>query len=446
MTHEQGSISGNLAAINDIIFNELGYSEDDLAKMILPVSGDQLTMDRLRSIEHLLSHDLVGARHNGMLRMLGLFHMMMNYLAMLMKNHLGDAKDPSSLLSMNAILGRKGICAKADPFWEHKDFIFHTLDGMVIAAIMEALRVKDWDDFEALLGDGSQANAVGWHQAVEDFAAKLQYNQVELMRQGSDDTRDVSKENALLLVRHCMAFRAVYQAGRNADAGQLEYWLELLTPQFLGGGADKYSKEMLELQCCLKAEFSPELKEIVLRNFTMNALGTHGDCAFRDEQQERLVRAIKDIGSGGSGQWSEYARETITVAIWQITQIKKVMEQTTIGRIKGGRHIRRSAEADVRLLVERMVGARLFGHINGRGLEEGGHGQSFKQVQDWMTKGKADLRDGRKWDKFLKQSLRSMGGDGPQADLHNVDEGDVDEEDAEEEGGNFIGDIVDIER
>jgi hypothetical protein len=57
-----------------------------------------------------------------------------------------------------------------------------------------------------------------------------------------------------------------------------------------------------------------------------------------------------------------------------------------------------------------------------------------------------DMRDGRKWDKFLKQSLRSMGGDGPQADLHNVDEGAVDEEDAEEEGGNFIGDIVDIKR
>lgn len=61
------------------------------------VSGDQLTMDRYRSLKALHDTDILGEQFNWILLIMGLFHLMMNYLKMFLKNHLGHASDPSSL-------------------------------------------------------------------------------------------------------------------------------------------------------------------------------------------------------------------------------------------------------------------------------------------------------------------------------------------------------------
>jgi hypothetical protein len=109
MTFDQSTIDGNGDSLTHSAMVECGYQPHELEEILVLVSGDQLTMDRIRSLRFLKQNDTWGNRFNWALPMVGLFHLSMNYLKMFMKNHMGDASDISSVAGCNTLLHRERI-------------------------------------------------------------------------------------------------------------------------------------------------------------------------------------------------------------------------------------------------------------------------------------------------------------------------------------------------
>lgn len=108
MDIEQSSIDGNLRGISRVLIEELGYSRQELMEGLFLVGGDQLLLDRVRSIQRWRESDVPGEDFSFVLPILGPFHTAMNYQKSIMKYHWGNShgKVPGSLSSFNKILRR----------------------------------------------------------------------------------------------------------------------------------------------------------------------------------------------------------------------------------------------------------------------------------------------------------------------------------------------------
>jgi hypothetical protein len=290
--------------------------------MLIMVSGDHLTMDRYRSLRTLHQTEFIGDQFDWLLPVFGLFHMEMNYLKMLFKNHFGDdtGKDPSTLKSNNNILQRPNVKAETADFWSAMDLVQDTLDSDILGLLVAESKCSNFSEFAEKLvratgtdgapklsgPNGDQFNWVNLINRVSESC--LRFNSVSELRVGEDgddlepldeSIRDAVFENVLLRIRHCMQFRELYTSVRAGDIGRISFMVELLTAQFLGGKQYRYAAELMEHMCGMRIEYSKKLKEIVLNNWIINPFNKMGHFVALDEFMEEIVRHIKLIYNPG---------------------------------------------------------------------------------------------------------------------------------------------------
>jgi hypothetical protein len=126
---DQGTVDGNGDSLAHATTVECGYSQDTLERMLILVNGDQLTMDRARSLRLLNAGATYGNRFNWVLPLMGFFHLSMNFLRMFLKNHTGSLDDPASMVDCNAVLRYEHI----DDFWPVLDLLDDCLDSDVLS-------------------------------------------------------------------------------------------------------------------------------------------------------------------------------------------------------------------------------------------------------------------------------------------------------------------------
>ncbi|KAI5780464.1 hypothetical protein EDC01DRAFT_633336 [Geopyxis carbonaria] len=419
MDVEQGSVDGNRESLRRATLKELGYSQNDLIDIVVLVSGDQLTMDRYRSLRALHETDLLGEQFNWIIPIMGLFHLSMNYLKMLLKNHMGKASDPSSLACCNAILQRPRINDKVADFWAVMDLVNDCLDAYILAMLITETRSDNLQDFTRKIcasendeSGNSQEAEVNVGQVVSELVDKhFMFNSVHKMRYDaksgeprSGDHRDAVYENALLYVRHALQFRDFYTSVRSGDVGRISHLLELWTPQFIGASQHRYACELLNHQCGMKIEYNKQLRQLILQNILINPGQTGGHFLSVDEFMEEVVRHVKHIyNPGGAAQAEKYAREVVARVIVSLINTKKELRMGTIGKHFGGNHNRPTKTADIGALLDNLIRKMVFKPVMGRGFSDD---DAYTQVTDWMQLGLQRLSEGRYWDQYVVRSMK----------------------------------------
>lgn len=85
---DESTTAGNSDVLRDITHSQLGMHDDDFKDLLMPVAGDQLTVDRVRKLKTYTSKDISPySRHSWALPVIQLWHMKWAFLKAIFKAH-----------------------------------------------------------------------------------------------------------------------------------------------------------------------------------------------------------------------------------------------------------------------------------------------------------------------------------------------------------------------
>lgn len=293
---EEGSISGNVSVLENIFLHQLRFSpETDFSQRLFLIFGDQLTVQRIRSIVSLRSEAAEGFnRHMWALPVLALFHLKMNLIWLIFKNHYGDQKGNanqySTIHAHAELLNRKVIPPGQPPFNYTEELTIHSFYGRIIALLL--IRLK------------SRLRAVGMAEIksrvaelVENLSPQEFLDLIEGIRQmafsreardraneSSDDLADDLAEeswpedeeftNHVRFLQEMETYCTLKYAIKHGDLGLVQRIISRCCLYFQGGKSFNYARESLEMQRLLSTKAcSPALQRAILTNSLINARG-----------------------------------------------------------------------------------------------------------------------------------------------------------------------------
>ena len=141
----------------------MGYSNQALMGGVWVVGGDSMLVSRIRSIQLLREADVPGEDFKFVLPGLGPLHTLMNFMKMLLKQHLGDNEGTrvGSLYWMNRKLRRGEIDPEAKNLWVCLDLVKDADEACELAFMVVNEGFHQYEDFRAaiLRGDKSYLDA-----------------------------------------------------------------------------------------------------------------------------------------------------------------------------------------------------------------------------------------------------------------------------------------------
>ena len=407
MDIEQQSIDGNLKGILKLLTEALGCTSEQLMTGLFLIGGDQLLVDRVRSIQLLRATDVPGEDFRFIVTLLGPFHTLMNKKKLIMRHHLGKANETGSLMSFNRVLKRdRKIDDQAKDLWACMDLTRDSLDSLLLGLLI-AETGKEYATYTSFKADVISGE-VDWRHLVKKMCLKFTYTYVRKLRIQDESKRDRVHENILLFSRQELEFRAFYTSMRKGDVGAMELLLQIWCPQFLAGQQTKYGNELFDIRCGMLAEWSKELKQVVRSNWVINPWGKTDKWLALDEMMEELVRALKEqFNPGGSDDQDKFTRETIARCIIYFMAIKDDMRRALGLRRRGGNHVKRDKKPDIRMLLNELLKNKIVFIVEGRGMPMSEEG-TIGEVKDLYCNGLIRLVDGKYWRDML---LRTPGCD-----------------------------------
>ena len=409
MRSEQASVKGNQEGIDQALFGELRYTKQNMAEGIVIVGRDQLLEDRVRTIQKLKEYDVPGENYQGVQASLGPLHTGMNFKKLMMRRLLGprDGSRKGSLYYFNRKLKRQYIDEKLTNYWNLMDFTKDALEAVLRGLMVKAGGCLSWEQLRVRM----KMKEIDVDEVIMKVDAQLEYSHVPILRMRADDERDRVLENILLFARMELESRAYYKAIRGGDVGAMNYILEFMGLEFLGGKASRYATAIMEIRVGMAAEWSEELKRVVRSNWLINPWGKKDKFLALDEFMEELVRAYKQhYNPGGSEGLDDHMRKVVAKCVVYFMRIKEDVRKCLGLRRHEGRHNRRDRSADVVALLEFLLNEGVLGEEKGRGKPIAGVGE--EESEDLFEKGLVILLDGKWWPKFLARSVKSGGNRG----------------------------------
>ncbi|TFY77269.1 hypothetical protein EWM64_g6746 [Hericium alpestre] len=374
MDINEASTSGN-AKVMEAIMKELGLDEAQITDHLKLITGDQLSIARLRAV---LAAQAGNQGSAGSLRWAlfvpGLFHYKMAATQGLMLTHLGlpnhDMSNPASLLAHNVMLQRKPIVATSlPPFRICRDLIFVSLYAWVLHCLLLVSGKNSVEDFgEDLTWDDLVKYA---KQVLQDYTDTNKVAKLRHARARHDkDHGDMVFENAVLFLRDALLLFAFSNAIKTGDSGRVLVILKVWAFSFRGQGRTKYVQEVLFLihnieHVWPKAVVMVCTSDIVLNNWLVNPTGKRNAWVEVDLMQEHLNFWIKIFyaahGSGASWEWLH----TIAPCI-QILRDLANKVNSTLGVKQGNRHVSLDLTDDIDELMGSLRHNNIYSVALGR--------------------------------------------------------------------------------
>lgn len=129
--------SGAQDVLGDIA-SQLGLEEEDFENLLIPVAGDQLTVNNIRKLKTYTSTDRsTYSRYSWTLPWIQLWHMKWAALRSIFQAHwfAGSGKGLCGLHTDCATLGRKHINPGKCDFYSHTEFVFDTFEALCLGAL-----------------------------------------------------------------------------------------------------------------------------------------------------------------------------------------------------------------------------------------------------------------------------------------------------------------------
>ncbi|EGX47940.1 hypothetical protein AOL_s00081g267 [Orbilia oligospora ATCC 24927] len=398
----QGEVKGTRAFLEHIQEKEMGFEPGALLNGIIPISADQLGLQRVQTNKIQSQWDFRGRRFDHYLPWPAPFHWRLNVTSTYLRLHglateeSGDTCDtansnPSSLAFANLTL-RHGNLRK--DLHNQERFISLALDGHILALATATCDKNNPTDIRGLL-----ETCADKYQFVKNLVDKMT-DQVYLkhireLESLPDAQRDHTQESGLLLIFHGIMVRDLFRVIRAGDTGRLLLLAELFIPFFSGSGMNNYLYEFMDFKAATTKEYSSVLLDILKQNWLLNPSGLPGKFMAIDEFTEYIVRMLKDIyGINLTDKTENHRRFVISRLVVCLSRIKEELE--SVSGSSGGRsgHTSHPATQDVFRVASSLDG--LCKTFRGRGRP---------QNLNIMDIGLKKLSQERIWKILMKNTL-----------------------------------------
>lgn len=219
--------------------------------------GDQLTVDRLRTLANYQCEDLNGYdRLDWVVVVFGWFHALMAFANSLHRQYFGSASG-RGLRQAFALLKRKGLQSVQikGTFYHHlHEGILHVAEARLRDCWRKIAGVEKLADLRKRSPDELRNLA---EKLVHRFASNDAVENMDLLADGQHD--DTMRQS---IMWNCdvLYYLLLHKSMQGGDVGMMEDLLPHLLYRFAGGGNHKYAVEVLELLQGLHREWPQEVK------------------------------------------------------------------------------------------------------------------------------------------------------------------------------------------
>ncbi|TRM55679.1 hypothetical protein BD626DRAFT_587913 [Schizophyllum amplum] len=403
MEIDENTLTGNVEIL-ETVMKELKVDVDspEHTRYVSIIAGDQLTMARQRSIQHIrVGHEVGFQAWKHVVLMPGLFHAKIADCHGLLETHFGRAnsgpRSPGSLSFHNKCLGRIPIVLSSlPPFRTTRDLIFVSLYARVLHCLLlvtktgslkEAAGVLDtWDDLRAA------AQSIVEQYTDVDRVQELREEREPEERQREKTVRDAKKaaktdpkvdvpeytehvkkgdmvfENAVLFMRDALLSREFSDAIKAGDSGRVLTVFKLWVFSYRGSGRTKYAHEMLHLLHNILNVWPKGIRHAILQNWLQNPTGKPNAFVEIDLVQEHLNYWIKRIykadGDGHSWTWLAMVSPTVNV----LRQLANHVN-SELGAKQGKKHAAPDIGRDIARLMDSLEQYEVYVEKPGRVLD-----------------------------------------------------------------------------
>lgn len=402
---DESTIDGN-AEIMEQLIREIGMKLEDMVNLTVPISGDQMTLIRMRTVKDLRMRDEPEHRADHVYPWMGFLHFGFAAADTVKRCNLGgkSGRDPASFTKLCGILGRTRVLDSKPDYNATHRLIVQIMEAHMLAAFVEIAGVKNLDALK------TKVAVVNWVDIIDQVyaefyplakvgnlrksaheAAQAIFDQREVLirakkpanrtldeiaflkqktkfiRDEASKYRDRAFENALLYMQHSVMYYDFYTAMRKGDSGRLEKSLEFFTVLFEGIGKSNYAREMVEQQVDRKGRWTPYMRKVWLLNCLLNLSGQPGKFLGVDEVCEYLVRELKSTyNPRNTWQSKKFHMDTLSRLIMVFRDIKRCVHTTSGAPSYGKRHSAVDSHFDTVKIYDRLFTQEVMWFHKGR--------------------------------------------------------------------------------
>lgn len=288
---DESTVEGNRENLEDMV-RLLGFSPEQASAVKIPMSGDQMTCSRIHSSAEECEADR-SPYHCGTVwePIPGGFHVMLNWLRMMLKVYRGSPADTCSLARYIDALNLKRLHnAEPDHFLLER-LIREVYYGHILACWVEVSGHPTLEKFKS-----SQPSLPVLHRLAATIVHKFigAPSEDSFLTDSLDPTTtDETFRSACLFNWDAAIYFEMRSATKRGDFGRIEDLLPLLVCGFCGGGSTKYAHEMLHFLQNLKYTWPKAFADMVRDNMFVNTTGRPLGYQEMDKNQEHAIRTYK---------------------------------------------------------------------------------------------------------------------------------------------------------
>ena len=254
---EEASYDGNMKVIEEWLRQlQMGTLDEKkkLAGRLIPIVGDQLTIERLRKMAS-FRHEDVNAyeRLDYVVLVVGWFHLAVMFAHSILKQYLGTSSGIGLRRAFD-LMNRKNLAKPhiKGPYWHHLDeALWHVAEALSLAGWLHVSGARSLED---LTSKSPEELAVLAERVHAECASRM-----ALLNQGEEEAVDEYREHSVKFLADILIYCDLREAITIGDVGRMEDLLKPILLRFAGGDNPKYTIEVLEVLQGLKREWTPEV-------------------------------------------------------------------------------------------------------------------------------------------------------------------------------------------
>lgn len=467
---DESTLTGNIEILEEIA-EDVGASLSSLIGRSVPVAGDQMTTNRIRSAVYQKFRDCPEHNLAWVVPWNGWLHVAFAAADALKRCHLGrsDRLEPASLRRFVELLGRSGLLIPKPDFNALHRVLMAVLDahvlavGMVLAGVKTEKEFGSWlqeNDYIALVNEVqckvfNLGNVEEWRRTAKEEGeragkerhkegidrmhlrvppdrweaeeANMQHLESAYIREEQLRKGDVVHENAIFYMQHGVMYRDFFSAMRPGDTGRLGKELDIFAVFFQGVDKTNYAREMLEQKLDRCYTWTPQMRQLWLKNSLINLAGQEGKFMGIDGLVEYMNQELKSsYNPNNNWQSREWRMRTLSRSIMSVRSIGRAVYKSSGAPALGERHSSVDQKKDVSEVLGYLMKADVMYMMDGRHTGEGHNPIVVKPSIDVMKIGRDKLSTGH-----LLQSLVEGRNRGGRPEEHRMmwlfDEGDVEQ-------------------
>ncbi|KAF9488156.1 hypothetical protein BDN71DRAFT_1513309 [Pleurotus eryngii] len=390
---DESTTAGNSDVLHDITHLQMGMTDEDFGEFVIPVAGDQLTVDRVQKLIHYTKKDVNDySRHTWALPCIQLWHMKWVFLKAIYKAHWSPSTG-KYLFGLHRdcnTLGRTKLNPTKCDFYPHHHAVVETFEISCLGILRVLLKAKcskadltasqQYPLLHALdeffkPGSRFASKPIGFLEhlaktayrrylctaAYDDSLGASSRNKdiygeepLESSHKPADNTwnGDRALANLVLQLRDFFWYYEMCHAISDGDIGRVFEVIKILRFYFWGSGSTNYGNELLELACNFLYDFPEDLQVALLNNWLVNPSGKLGHWHELDLLQEHNNLIIKTMYNDCNLDFdSDFIQKTVSLNIGGFSQFRSFMSSFFDITVLSGEHTDPNMDADINTLA-----------------------------------------------------------------------------------------------